>query len=74
MGRGRRDRSDNVTITQLGGVQVVDPSLITGDDPFGEVLLLGDQHVDPLLDRAHARELADLHVLALADPERRSVA
>ena len=40
------------------------------DDPLGEILLLRDQRVDPLLERADARELAHLHVLALTDPER----
>ena len=57
-------------LAQLSGVELGDPSLAAADDPLGEVLLLRDQRVDPLLERADARQLAHLDVLALADPER----
>src|SRR6266545_7762600 len=52
----------------LGG-QLREPALAAADDQLGERLLLLDQRVDALLQRADADQLADLDVLALADAE-----
>src|SRR6266536_891710 len=57
------------SLTEPLGGQLREPALAAADDQLGERLLLLDQRVDPLLQRADADELADLHVLALADAE-----
>src|SRR6266498_2233360 len=66
--RDRLRRERDQLAEPLGG-QLREPALAAADDQLGERLLLLDQRVDPLLQRADADELADLHVLALADAE-----
>src|SRR5207245_10029680 len=56
-------------LSQLGRRELGEPALAGADDALRELALVLDHAVDPLLERAHADQLADLDPLALADPE-----